>query len=169
MRLRDKKHSSGLKYVLIILLVFGILLWLNRYTVYLIIHRFALETLYFLVTWHSYMIGLVFPEGIFFRLIWNVKANRAFNPFSKKFIPTSTMIIAGMVVTILGFYLSNFIFPQFLSSIFMDLIVLSPVFYLLWFLLSIPLTLLIFVGISSPAGAKKAIKSLSKKIGAVQL
>ncbi|MCK4443977.1 MAG: hypothetical protein KAW09_05505 [Thermoplasmata archaeon] len=117
--------------------------------------------------YHGYMIGLVFPEAAFIKIIWNSKSARAHNPFTGEFITTGLFVLMGAAIAVAGFLTINTYVIPVLESSFSGLVLgsfWSMIVYGVWIFLSIPLLAVVFFAIASPAGLRNALRSMNGRI-----
>ena len=115
-----------------------------------------------LAAYHAYMIGLVFPETVYIKILWNEGAERAANPFSGRFVATGLFVLIGAGIAIIGYLWSTeFLVPSIEAAFRGALGTYWGVLgYLVWLPVSIPLLAFVFFAIASPAGLRDAVDSL---------
>lgn len=130
------------------------------------IRNFLLDITWIIAMFHGYMIGLIFPEAIYIKLLWDNRLNNPKIPIGKKkMFSRGIFVIGGGIIAFVGFLISNFLIVPFLNTSYID-IINSSFFKMtlcgIWLIISIPLLPFIMFAIGSPAGLKSSVKSMKK-------
>ena len=149
-------------FIIVCLFIIGIL-----YVIQDSIKAFLFTTSFWAAGFHAYMIGLLIPESLYFKIFWNPSLKRPVRVKNRKMFPIYIFILFAIIIAIFGFIGIHMFFIPTLINLFMTLSYSEfPIWFLygLWFIFSHLILPYVFVILASPTNFKQVNNSIRRNI-----